>query len=248
MSDILAGFVLAAGAGTRLRPLTNVRPKALCPVGNVALVDLAIGHLREVTEQIAVNTHHHRPQIEAHLAGRVHLSVEEVEPLGTAGGLAHAREWIAGRDVLVVNVDAWHEADLRELVSGWDRERIRLLVAGGGSLQPGSGIVAALMPWAEVERLEPRPSGLYEHSWQPASTAGRLEVVEQLGAFVDCGTPATYLQANMLASGGAPVIAEAAVVDGTLERSVVWDTGRVWAGEHLVDAIRIGPRLTVLVR
>src|SRR5437660_59073 len=39
--DPLAGIVLAAGAGTRLAPLTRLRPKALCPVGNVPLVDLA---------------------------------------------------------------------------------------------------------------------------------------------------------------------------------------------------------------
>lgn len=42
MTDRLAAVVLAAGAGTRLRPLTTILPKALCPVGNVALVDLAI--------------------------------------------------------------------------------------------------------------------------------------------------------------------------------------------------------------
>lgn len=248
MNDSLAGFVLAAGVGARLRPLTNVRPKALCPVGNVALVDHAIGHLRTVTDQIAVNVHHHRRQIQAHVADEVHVSIEAEEPLGTAGGLAHAREWIGGRDVLVVNADAWHDAELRDLVSGWDRDRIRLVVSGEGPLRPSTGIVAAFMPWAEVERLEPRPGGLYEHSWLPAVDAGRLEVVGHHGCFVDCGTPAAYLEANMLSSGGAAVIADGAVVEGTVERSVVWETGRVRAGEHLVDAIRIGSRLTVLVR
>ncbi|MDP9006189.1 MAG: sugar phosphate nucleotidyltransferase, partial [Actinomycetota bacterium] len=42
MADSLAALVLAAGKGERLRPLTLIRPKALCPVANVALVDLAI--------------------------------------------------------------------------------------------------------------------------------------------------------------------------------------------------------------
>ena len=37
-----AGVVLAAGLGTRLRPLTHLRPKALCPVGGVPLLDLAL--------------------------------------------------------------------------------------------------------------------------------------------------------------------------------------------------------------
>ncbi len=47
--DGLAGVVLAAGAGTRLRPLTALRPKALCPVGTVPLLDLALARLAPLT-------------------------------------------------------------------------------------------------------------------------------------------------------------------------------------------------------
>ena len=83
MPDILAGIVLSAGGGTRLSPLTRLRPKALCPVGAVPLVDRAIERLGEVTSDVAVNVHHGREQVEDHLAGRVHLAVEEVL-LGTA--------------------------------------------------------------------------------------------------------------------------------------------------------------------
>ncbi|HLF41375.1 MAG TPA: sugar phosphate nucleotidyltransferase, partial [Acidimicrobiia bacterium] len=50
-----AGVVLAAGLGTRLRPLTDLRPKALCPVGNVALVDLALARLDGLCPDVAVN-------------------------------------------------------------------------------------------------------------------------------------------------------------------------------------------------
>src|SRR2546425_8932391 len=85
----LAAVVLAAGAGTRLRPLTWLRPKALCPVENVPLVDLAVGSARTVTGAVAVNVHHGRAALESHLAGRVHLSIEEPEALGTAGGGGH---------------------------------------------------------------------------------------------------------------------------------------------------------------
>ena len=45
MTDSVAGVVLAAGHGRRLRPLTRSAPKALCPVGNVPLVDLAMERL-----------------------------------------------------------------------------------------------------------------------------------------------------------------------------------------------------------
>src|SRR5436305_3997812 len=96
----LAAVVRAAGAGTRLRPLTRLRPKALCPVDNVPLVDLAIGWARTVTSAVAVNVHHGRAAMESHLAGRVHLSVEETQALGTAGGVANLKDWIDGRSAL----------------------------------------------------------------------------------------------------------------------------------------------------
>jgi NDP-sugar pyrophosphorylase family protein len=66
----LVAVVLAAGGGTRLRPLTSLIPKALCPVNNVPLVDLAFRRVGEVTREIAVNIHHFRELMEEHLAGR----------------------------------------------------------------------------------------------------------------------------------------------------------------------------------
>src|SRR5829696_8738061 len=157
MSDILAGFVLAAGAGTRLHPLTYVRPKALCPVDNVALVDRALGQVEAAVgpgaDHVAVNVHHRPDQMAAHLDARVHLSREETVALGTAGALGHARNWIAGRSVLAVNVDAWHDADLRAFCAGWDGERIRLCLAGSGSLESDSRVVASLMPWSVIAEL-----------------------------------------------------------------------------------------------
>ncbi|MGI9118832.1 MAG: sugar phosphate nucleotidyltransferase, partial [Acidimicrobiales bacterium] len=118
MVDSLAALVLAAGSGRRLRPLTDLRPKALCPVGNVALIDLALARVAGVVPAgaVAVNAHHLRHQLEAHLAGRVHLSVEEPQALGTAGAVANLRGWLDGRALLVVNADAWHTADLAPLV------------------------------------------------------------------------------------------------------------------------------------
>lgn len=252
MSDILAGMVLAAGMGTRLHPLTYVRAKALCPVGNVALVDRALAAVTAATGAgptvVAVNAHHHADQVMAHLEGTVHLSHEVDRPLGTAGAIGFARPWIDGRAVLVTNADAWHDADLAAFVEGWDGERIRLLLAGDDRFEPRSRVVASILPADAVASLPTDPSGLYEVCWRDAAAAGRLDVARYDGPFVDCGTPADYLRANLLASGGESVVHPRAQVAGTLERSVVWDTGLVDAGEHLVDAIRIGYRLTVLVR
>ena len=247
---MVAGVVLAAGAGTRLRPLTRQRPKVLCPVGNVPLVDLAVERVQAVTPSVAVNVHHGRELVEHHLAGRVHLSVEEEPGLGTAGALSLLRPWIDGRPTLVVNGDAWTTAPLAVLLDGWDGERIRVLVVGGGGVSPSMRIAGALLPWADVRDIGPGPAGLWEVSWRDAAGAGRVEAVAVAAGtpFLDCGTPGAYLAANLAASGGGSVIGAGAVVEGEVEASGVWPGAVVRAGERLRPAIRAGDRLTVLVR
>src|SRR5438105_1910026 len=100
MGDSLAAIVLGAGAGTRLRPLTRVRPKVLCPVGNVPLLDVNLARVRAVVgdgpDRVAVNAHHHADAVVAHVGDRAHVSVEPGEALGTAGGVARLRPWLDG--------------------------------------------------------------------------------------------------------------------------------------------------------
>ncbi|MDP9441451.1 MAG: sugar phosphate nucleotidyltransferase [Actinomycetota bacterium] len=249
----VAGVVLAAGLGTRLRPLTDLRPKALCPVGNVALVDLANGHVRRVTTDVAVNVHAHREQMLAHLAGAgVHLSVEEPEPLGTAGALGRLRDWVAGRPMLVHNADAWHQADLAtQLLAGWDGERMRLLTVpaapGAGDFGEHIYAGACLLPWRDVRDLRAEPSGLYEALWRRAEQEGRLDLVGCSGPWFDTGTPATYLAANLAASGGESVIAPDASVSpsAAVIASVVWPRAVVNEGERLFHQIRAPGGVTV---
>jgi N-acetyl-alpha-D-muramate 1-phosphate uridylyltransferase len=241
VTEELVSVVLAAGAGTRLRPLTTLIPKALCPVNNVPLIDIRLRRVHDVTEDVAVNIHHGRELMEAHLDGRAQLSIEEPEALGTAGALGKLRSWIAGRPVLVANADSWHDDELTTFVHGWDGERIRLLCvedpARGdfGSLRYCG---AALMPWRDVAVLEPVPGGLYEVSWSAAHSAGKLEFTVSGRPFFDCGTIPDYHAANMAASGGHNVIGSGAVVEGSIERTVLWPDVRVWANERLVGAIR----------
>ena len=86
------------------------------------------------------------------------------------------------------------------------------------------------MPWAEVARLGPEPTGLWEVSWRSRLSEGSVEVVRWDGPWVDCGTPAQYLAANLAASGGAPVVGDGAEVQGELDGSVVWPGAHVRAG------------------
>lgn len=271
----LAGVVLAAGAGTRLRPLTLLRPKALCPVGGVPLVDVALDRLAPLAgtgpDRLAVNAHHGAARLQAHLAGRpggVRVSHEPGEALGTAGALGALRGWVDGRDVLLTNADAYLPGGLGDLAAGWDGERCRLLcvpVAGAGDWPGPDGgglryVGACLLPWRLVRDLAATPSGLYEVLWRHEAAAGRLDLVTladvgATGPAVDCGTPVDYLAANADAvrRAGGSVIAQTAVVRARCTDSVV-GVGAVVAGD--VDrcvvwdgaVVAAGERLVGVVR
>ena len=256
----LAGIVLAAGAGTRLRPLTDLRPKALCPVGGRPLVDWALDRLEPLAgsgpEHLAVNAHHHPEQLLAHLgtSKRAHVQVEPGEALGTAGAVAALLPWLDGRSVLLTNADSYLPAGLPGFADGWDGERCRLLcVPATGRADftrpDGTGVRyvgACLLPWSRVRGLTPTPSGLYERLWRDDVKAGTLDLVTSSAVAIDCGTPADYLAANLHASGGRSVIGAGATVLGRLERSVVWDGAWVGPDESLINTIRAGTRATPL--
>ena len=240
----LAALLLAAGEGTRLRPLTALRPKPLCPVGNVPLLDLALARVASVlsvtTSTVAVNAHHLGEQVVAWAADRMHVSVEQPEALGTAGAVAALSPWLDGRDVLVANGDAFFHGpvDMRAFVDGWDHERPRLVVVptSGREDFPGGWLFAgiSLLPARFVPTLQAKPSGLYEEVWSRTD----VDLVAVSATYVDCGTPRDYLRANLLASGGTSVVDPTAEVRGSVTRCVVWPGAVVHEGEALVESIR----------
>jgi MurNAc alpha-1-phosphate uridylyltransferase len=275
----VCAVVLAAGLGQRLRPLTATMPKALCPVGNVPLLDRALDRLAGLglngPEQVAVNAAYLAERIGAHVGDRAHVSVEPDGPLGTAGGLARLRRWIDGRPVLVGNADAYlaHPdlspgADIAALLAGWDGTTVRLLArpTGPGEHPEFSGRRFAgfsLLPWPYVARLpDDHPTDLVRQVWRPAEAAGTLSLVPYAGTYLDTGTPARYLAANLHAAGDGNLIAPDArvtgtctrsvvgahaTVAGTLARCVVWPDAEIAPDEHLVDAIRAPGGVTVAV-
>ncbi len=208
MSAELAGLVLAAGRGNRLRPLTDATPKPLLPVGSTTLLDTMLDRIGAVVpvspSTVAVNAHWLVDQIVAHLAGRVHVSVEEPEALGTAGAVAGLGGWRDGRDLLIANGDAYlqGDVDLPGFVAGWDRSRPRLLVVADADHPDFEGqwrfAGISLLPNRLAEPLAAVPSGLYEAVWSRTP----LDLVPTTARFVDCGTPADYETARRLAAIG----------------------------------------------
>lgn len=242
-------MILAAGRGTRLRPLTNFLPKALCPINNVALLDLALASVKPFATGVAVNVHHRSQDIIGHLAeSDVHVSDESDRLLGSAGALGRLAPWIDGRPVLLRNADAYLSEGLEGLVAGWGGDTIRLLGRkreGPSDFGDVQYVGACLLPATLVATLSAVPSGLYDLVWRPAWERGELELVLAEGQFADCGTPHEYLRANLIASGGASVVGAGAVVRGRIERCVVWPGASVSPGETLHDCVRVGSDLTV---
>jgi NDP-sugar pyrophosphorylase family protein len=125
----MKAMVLAAGLGTRLRPLTNDRPKALVEVGGRTLLEITLSRLREFgVREVIVNVHHFADRVVDYLNAndnfgmRIEISREE-ELLDTGGGLKKAGwfflEDSAAQDESFVlhNVDVISTIDLTRMVA-----------------------------------------------------------------------------------------------------------------------------------
>ncbi len=222
-------------------------------MGDRVLLDHALDALLPAVTGAAVNAHHHAEQVRAHVERRIdhgdplHLSHEQQRALGTAGAIGALRGWLAGRSALIVNADTVHDARLARFAADWDGVSVRVLTTTPLPFGPSSVVVASILPWELASGLAAEPSGLWERVWASALADGRVEAVHHPGRAIDCATPADYLRANLEDSGGASVIGEGAVVEGLVDRCVIWPGERVERSERLVDAIR-GDGRTVLVR
>jgi N-acetyl-alpha-D-muramate 1-phosphate uridylyltransferase len=102
-------MVLAAGYGTRLKPLTDRLPKPLVPVAGKPMINYALDRLRAYgIRDIVVNASHHKDHLIAWLSGIQDLNIqvsEEAEPLETGGGLKHALPLLGHKPFFVINSD-----------------------------------------------------------------------------------------------------------------------------------------------
>ena len=104
-------MILAAGFGTRMRPLTDTLPKPLIEVAEKPLIDWCLDWLADAgLNEVVVNSSYRADQLEAHLATRVsprvHLSREGSPPLETGGGVLKALPMLGTQPFLTMNSDA----------------------------------------------------------------------------------------------------------------------------------------------
>lgn len=138
MIEIRTAMALAAGLGTRMRPVTNDRPKALVEIGGKTLLDWALDrYAAGGVERCVVNIHHFADLMDAHLATRtgapeIIISDERGEVLETGGGVVKALPELGADPVFISNIDAiWEEAgaaSLDSLRAAWDERRMDALL------------------------------------------------------------------------------------------------------------------------
>ena len=215
-------MVLAAGLGTRLRPLTDACAKPLVPIGDrPALVHL-LEHLDRAGFAPRVVNAHHRADDVAAAAARAGAAVSrEDDLLGTAGGVARARPLLGPGDVLVWNADIVASVDPAALVRS-HRAAATLLVreapAGEGNVgiardgavvrlrretcAPGEALGGEFLGihvlGAALAGDLPARGCLVGDVYLPALRRGvRIDAVVTRAPFRDVGTIASYLGANL---------------------------------------------------
>ncbi len=119
---MVRALLLAAGLGTRLRPLTNEWPKCLMPIGGRPLLEYWLQMLRSVgIQKILINTHFQADKVNGFLA-REHFtgwvtSVHERELLGTAGTLRENADFFRGHTALTIHADNWCQCDFGAFIN-----------------------------------------------------------------------------------------------------------------------------------
>ncbi len=136
-APIRKAMILAAGLGTRMRPITDTMPKPLVKVDGTALIDHLITPLAEagVTE-IVVNVHHLASMMEQHLATRsmprVHISDERAALLDSGGGVKKALAHFGSEPFFILNADSFWidgpQPNLARMQEAWDPDTMDMLL------------------------------------------------------------------------------------------------------------------------
>ena len=166
------GLIFAAGLGTRLKPLTDTKPKALVPLAGKPLLQWQVEKMRDagITE-ITVNVHHFPDMIidavRANDGWGTHITISDERDclLDTGGGLKKIKNEklkIKNEPILACNVDILSNIDLRALVAAYERTGVSRLVVSERETQryllfDGED---RLRGWTNVATGEVRPESL----------------------------------------------------------------------------------------
>ncbi|MGI3164174.1 nucleotidyltransferase family protein [Pseudooceanicola sp. 200-1SW] len=206
-------MLFAAGLGTRMRPLTDDRPKPLIPVAGRALVDHARAQAGDLRLKTVANAHYLADQVQAHFAGTdVTVLSEAPQILDTGGGLRQALPVLGDGPVFTLNTDAvWKgPAALPLLARAWDPARMDALLlcvprdqARGhlgqgdfladdtGRATPGPGAIYTGAQIVDPRLMDgiPGPAFSMWELWRRALARERLYLLSYPGLWCDVGRP-----------------------------------------------------------
>ena len=146
----MKAFLLAAGIGSRLRPITDTVPKCMVEIDRSPLMEIWLEAFnRAGVDEVLVNLHHLPHVVREYLAGRsgppAVRTVYETELLGSAGTLVANRQWVDGEDFfLACNADNLTDFDLLELVEAHGRGGVVATLTVFHAENPSAGGVVEL--------------------------------------------------------------------------------------------------------
>jgi mannose-1-phosphate guanylyltransferase len=160
----MKAFLLAAGIGSRLRPITDTTPKCMVTIGDRPLLDHWLDAFgRAGVTEVLINLHHLPDTVRDHVAARtappaVRL-VYEPELLGSAGTLAANRDWVAGEEFfLACNADNLTDFDLIDLLAAHRATRPAATIAVFRSENPSAGGVVELNEAGRIIGFTEKPA------------------------------------------------------------------------------------------
>ncbi|MDP4623716.1 MAG: sugar phosphate nucleotidyltransferase [Akkermansiaceae bacterium] len=268
---IKQAFILGAGLGTRLRPLTDMWPKPLVPLFHKPLALWAVEACEALgCSRFAINTHHLPEKWEGFGAGRDVSFFHEPVLLETGGGLKNIEGWVEEGSLLIHNGDIFSSMDLRKLVeaheASGDEVTLALRSAGGakkismgagGRVEdvrsevrglPGTHVFTGIY-CVKKDFLKRIPAGeviAVIPAFQELVREGGIGgVVLDEGEWMDLGDVDSYLAAHRELALQEPVHPEAVIGEGAVvENSVIGKSAVIGTGARVVDSV-VWPGATV---
>ena len=160
----MKAFLLAAGLGSRLRPITDTTPKCMIVIDERPLLDVWLDAFdRAGIDEVLVNLHHLPEVVRQHVAARpgppAVRTVFEPELLGSAGTLAANRRWVEADEMfLACYADNLTDFDLRSLIDVHQGGGVVATLAVFHSEQPSAGGVVELDTAGTVVGFEEKPT------------------------------------------------------------------------------------------
>ena len=183
----MKAFLLAAGVGSRLRPITDTIPKCMVSIGGQPLLDIWLDSFDQAgVDEVMVNLHHLPEVVRHHLVARTGppavRTFFEPELLGSAGTLLANREWVAGEDLfLSCYADNLTDFDLRSLVQTHREHEAIATWTVFHSERPWAGGVVEVDAVGRVIGFEEKPANPVSDLTNAGMYAFHPSVLDEIG-------------------------------------------------------------------